>query len=120
MRSRLSIVIAVLLATLPAFAADIGGNWKVTGTIGEFPIDIVCALKQMDNKLAGTCRGMDIGELPVTGEAGDKTASWSYTVNFQGQPITVVYNATIESATAMKGSVSVMGGPAGSFSAAKQ
>jgi hypothetical protein len=115
---RLALIFLSMLP--PALAAGIGGSWKVTGMIGEFPIDIVCTLKQVDNKLTGSCRGMDIGELAVAGEVAGKTVNWSYTVNFQGQAIAVVYNAAVESDTAMKGNVSVTAGPAGSFSAAQQ
>lgn len=117
---RTMLVAMLALWSATALRADVAGSWKVDGSIGEFPVDLVCALKETDKKLSGVCKGNDIGELPVTGETDGKTATWSYEVNFQGQQFTIVYQATIESPTAMKGNITVMGNPSGSFTAKKQ
>jgi hypothetical protein len=109
----------VVLASFPtARAADVSGSWKLDGSIGEFPIDLVCSLTQTDTRLTGTCKGDPIGELPIRGEIG-KEIRWSYDVNFQGQTLTIVYIATQDSATTMKGSVEVMGMAAGQFTGRK-
>jgi hypothetical protein len=115
------VVSAAVLAVVPlAAAADVAGSWKLDGAIGQFPVDLVCTLKQADAKLSGICKGDPIGELPVSGEVGPKEIRFSYQVNFQGQPLTVTYVATVEAATAMKGTVEVMGMPSGQFTGRKQ
>ena len=112
-------LLIALLAAVPV-TADVTGNWKVDGSIGQFPVDLVCSLKESGNKLTGACKGGDIGELPVTGETEGSAVRWSYQVNFQGMPFTIVYNGTLDSATAMKGNISIMENPSGSFAAKKQ
>src|SRR5688572_12537146 len=117
---RAAAAIAVAIAVVPLAAADVSGSWKLDGAIGEFPVDLVCALKQTDAKLSGTCKGEPIGELPVSGEVGTKEIRFSYQVAFQGQMLTITYVGTPESATAMKGTVEVMGMPSGQFTGKKQ
>jgi hypothetical protein len=84
------------------------------------PVEIVCTLKESDHKLSGVCRNQEVGDLPVTGATQGNTASWNYRVNFQGQEFDVGYNGTLESASAMKGSISVGGSPQGEFTGTKQ
>jgi hypothetical protein len=117
-----SILLAVALLFMPsiAAAADVAGSWKVDGSIGEFPVDLVCTFKQDEARLTGVCAGRDIGELPFTGQTDGATVTWSYDVNFQGQQFSIVYSGTTDSATTMKGSIAVMGNPSGSFTAKKQ
>lgn len=114
-----SIVVGAL-SLVSLSAADVSGSWKLDGAIGEFPVDLVCTLKQTDAALSGACKGDPIGELPVSGEVGATDIRFSYQVNFQGQPLTITYVAVMESATAMKGSVEVMGMPSGQFTGRKQ
>ena len=116
----LTSIVFTLLALAGLTAADVSGSWKLDGAIGEFPVDLVCSLKQTDAKLSGTCKGDPIGELPVSGEVGAKEIRFGYQVNFQGMPLTITYVATAETATAMKGTVEVMGMPAGQFTGRKQ
>jgi hypothetical protein len=115
------LIFACLLASM-SVAADSGvaGNWKVVGSIGEFPVNLVCNFQEGNSKLTGSCKGDDIGELQVTGDSDQKTVKWSYSVNFQGMPITVVYTGILDSPTAMTGKISVMENGSGSFTAKKQ
>jgi hypothetical protein len=112
--------LTVLIAFLLAVAADVTGKWKVEGTIGNFPVNLVCTFKEDNGKLTGVCKGEDVGELKITGETDSKTVKWNYDVNFQGQQFTVFYEAQLESANEMKGTITVMGNPSGSFTAKKQ
>ena len=120
MRTSLITLFIALVAAFPVAAAEISGDWKLEGSIGQFPVDIVCSLKEADSKLTGVCKGADIGELALAGDTDGKTVKWSYEVNFQGQQFTIVYTATLDSATSMKGTISVMGNPSGSFTGKKQ
>src|SRR5262245_27921755 len=110
----------VVAAAVAAAGADVAGNWKLDGSIGQFPVDIVCSLKQVEDKLTGVCKGNDIGEVSLKGETEGNTVKWSYDVNFQGQQFSITYNATLDSPTSMKGNISVMGNTSGSFTGKKQ
>lgn len=106
---------------LSAGAADVSGTWLVNVAIGgQAPVDLTCAMKEADKKLTGSCQGAQFPQLAITGTTDGAKATWSYSVNYQGQDMTIVYNATVESATAMKGTVSVMGQESGQFTAKKQ
>jgi hypothetical protein len=107
-------------ANTPVAAAGVTGNWKVVGSIGQFPVDLVCTLNPVEKKVTGKCVGGDIGDVAVIGESDGKAVTWSYGVNYQGQPLTVVYTGTLDSPTAMKGTISVMGAMSGSFTASRQ
>jgi hypothetical protein len=120
MKRLVVVVVFSVVIGVPVAAADIAGSWKVDGSIAQFPVDLVCSFKQADKALTGTCKGTDIGELSITGESDGPKATWQYDVNFQGQQFTIVYSATVDSATAMKGTITVMGMESGSFTAKKQ
>jgi len=113
---------AVIISAGAARAAtgSVAGSWKVTGSIGQFDVNLVCTFQDAGGKLTGTCKGGDIGEVQVTGEADGKTAKWRYNVSFQGMPLMVNYAGTLDSPTAMKGQITVMGTESGSFMASKQ
>ena len=112
--------VIMIAGTAVAATGSVAGNWKVTGSIGQFDVDLVCTFRDTGGKLTGSCKGGDIGELQVTGEEDGKTAKWSYSVTFQGMPLTVNYTGTLDSPTAMKGQITVMGTQSGSFMATKQ
>lgn len=119
-RTLLLASLVALTAAMPAVAADVAGDWKIDGSIGQMPVSIVCTLKEADNKLTGVCRNQEVGDLPLTGETSGDTATWTYDVSYQGQQFTVSYNGTLKSATDMDGSISVAGNPSGSFTGKKQ
>lgn len=126
MGTRLSILLAALVATgtavaaAPAATAAFNGDWKIDGTINGMTIDITCTLKQADANVTGSCRGKDItGDLPLTGKTSDKTVDWSYNIDFQGQGLTVEYHGTLESAAKMQGTIGVMGNASGTFTGKK-
>lgn len=108
----------VTVATLPAFAADATGNWTVDGMIGNFPIQTVCSFTQKDSALTGACK-VDGAEFQLTGQVNGSDMTWKYEVDYQGQHLTVTYKAKLDSASSMKGIVSVMDG-SGEFTAKRQ
>lgn len=103
---------------LPAFA-DVTGDWQIEGSIGQMPLSVICSLKEADGKLTGSCHNEQFPDLPLTGETGEGTATWSYTVDFQGQQLTVSYSGRLESDTNMKGDIAVGGQPSGAFTATR-
>jgi len=120
MKTTLGLTIALLISGVAAVAADVAGDWKLDGSIGQFPVDIVCSLKEDGTKITGVCKGNDIGEVPLKGEKDGNSIKWSYDVNFQGQQFTIVYSATLDSPSAMKGSITVAGNASGTFIGKKQ
>src|SRR5215469_16236319 len=111
MKTTLGLTIALLISGIAAAAADVAGDWKLDGSIGQFPVDILCSLKEDGTKITGVCKGNDIGEVPLRGEND---------ANFHGQQFTIVYSATLDSPFAMKGSITVAGNVSGSFNGKKQ
>lgn len=110
----------VLAAACAAPAlADVTGDWQIEGAIGQMPLSVVCSLKEADGKLTGSCHNEQFPDLPLTGETGEGTATWTYTVDFQGQQLTVSYSGKLESDTAMKGDIAVGGQPSGAFTATR-
>lgn len=119
-RTLLLASMVALTAALPAAAADVTGDWKIDGSIGQMPVAIVCTLNEADHKLTGVCKNQEVGELQLTGETTGDTATWSYNVNYQGQQFAVSYTGTVQAGTDMQGSISVGGSPSGSFTGKKQ
>jgi hypothetical protein len=109
--------IAPLLAA-PAQAADVSGDWKIDGEISGYTVNSVCTLKQQDNKLTGECKS-DQNDSPLKGEVDGQKVTWQYDVDYNGEKYTLQWTATLESDTAMKGTISAGGGE-GAFTAKKQ
>jgi opacity protein-like surface antigen len=120
MRKTLLVILLTLVATSPLSAADLSGKWRVTGSIGEMPIDITCTFKDAKGQLTGSCTAEEIGALTLKGESRGTSVTWKYDVSFQNQDFTVVYKGKLESSTEIKGSISVMDNASGSFTAKKQ
>lgn len=109
--------IAPLLA-VEARAADLSGDWKIEGEVSGYAVTPVCTLKQQDNKLTGGCKS-DQNDSPLKGEVDGQKVTWQYEVDYNGEKYTLQWSATLESDTAMKGTISVGGGE-GAFTAKKQ
>jgi len=99
-------------------AADVTGDWSINGDVAGNPVVAVCTLKQDSDKLTGTCKG-DAAGTPLTGDVNDKKVTFTYELDYQGQHYTLVYAATLESDTSMKGTIDV-GVANGDFTAKKQ
>jgi hypothetical protein len=108
-----------LAQATPAAAAEVSGDWSIEGTIGQMPLQVICSLKEADQKLTGSCHNEQYPDLPLAGESHDGHVSWTYTVNYQGQQLQVTYAGQLESPTSMKGDILVGGNPSGSFTAHK-
>ena len=101
------IVCLLCITSIPAFAADISGVWKVDGSIEDHPITPTCNLTQADNKITGTCTTLDSAHTAdVTGEVKDKQLTWRYKVEYQGTTYTLTYVGSLDSDASIKGSVS--------------
>jgi hypothetical protein len=108
----------LVLAVVPAVAADVSGNWKVDGEVAGHAVDPSCTFRQQDQKLTGVCKSQ-AGESPLEGAVEGQKVTWQYDVDYNGQTYTLVFTGTLESEAAMKGGFSV-GGADGAFTAKKE
>ena len=118
MLRRKALLVLLAVPALPVVAADISGTWKLEADIANAHVNRTCVLKQAATKLTGTCKGQT-NEVTLTGEINGKKFTWTYTTDYQGQTLTLEYKGTLESDTAMKGSIAAEGAT-GTFIAKKE
>jgi hypothetical protein len=103
----------LMLSLLTAFgttpAADsIPGKWAITGDVAGNPVNTVCTLIRTASAITGNCTNPDGGApMVITGEVKEKTVVFQYDIDYQGQPLTIVYTGTLPSSKEMKGSIDV-------------
>ena len=113
---------AALLAATPglALAQDIAGAWTISSSLGATPITDTCALAHTGAAITGTCKpagGED--SPPFTVALQGAHATWGYDVVFRGQKNHVGVEADIESASAMKGLLTLGNNKPSPFTAVK-
>jgi hypothetical protein len=111
----------LLFASLPAFADDLSGVWKIDGSIADHPITPTCTLKQTDKQLSGSCK-IDADRVAnVEGSVSEKQVTWKYDQDYEGTVYTLTYTGTLDSTTSIKGTVTAdPSDSAGEFTAKKQ
>ena len=121
---RRGIVVAMVLAVAAAAAAqqkvDVTGTWLFdvqTGAGGGTP---TVTLKQDGEKLSGHYSSQTFGEVDLTGTVKGDQIAFSFTADVQGTSVPVSYAGTVESNTAMKGTISITGVGDGTFTAKKK
>ncbi len=77
-------------------AAQLGGTWALNLTSPQGPMDITMTVNQSGNSFGGTMTSMlgtsDISEGQITG----RTVTWSITLQFGGQSITLNYRGEVD------------------------
>jgi hypothetical protein len=99
----------VASATALSYAADapsLSGSWQIHNKIAGNESDRACTFVQNGDNLTGTCPS-DRGEVKLTGEVKGKKVTWSYRSEYEGSPITVKYDGTLQSETKITGTVNV-------------
>lgn len=92
---RIALVCVSLLFAGGALAADFGGTWNITATIGGNPSAIRCTLAQKGDALTGTCKPAQFDPSEVSGSVAGTNAKWSYDVVFNGNKNHVAYEAVL-------------------------
>ena len=114
-------IVLILFAALPALADDISGVWKVDGSVVDHPIVATCTFKQTDAHLTGTCKVDPDLTLDAKGEVTDKQVKWTYAQEHEGTLYTLYYTGTLDSASSIKGVITVDPSDSeGDFTAKKQ
>ena len=107
MKSSFPYAVAVLLAAIPATAADtVSGKWTIHQSIAGNESDMSCTFTQNGEDLVGTCDGA-AGEVKIAGKVSEKKVTWTIQFDYNGTPLTMKYSGTLASATKMTGSVNV-------------
>jgi hypothetical protein len=97
---------AVCGAAAAADVPSVNGNWQVHISIQGNESDSVCTFVQKDGVLTGTCKS-DNGSHELTGKVTGEKVAWSYKSEYNGSPLTINFDGTVDSGKAMKGSVDV-------------
>ena len=85
---------------------SISGQWQVHSSVGGTENDMVCTFTQKDDALSGNCSS-DQGKFEITGTVSGNKVAWSYKSEYQGTPLTVKFEGTVDAAMKMAGSVDV-------------
>ncbi len=95
MLNRIVLACALLFAASSALAADFGGTWNITATIGGKPSAIRCTLAQKGDALTGACKPAQFDPSEVLGSVAGANAKWGYDVVFNGNKNHVEYEAVL-------------------------
>ncbi len=98
----------LLLAAMPSLAADrtLTGTWNLALNVSGQDYNLACTFKQDGEKLTGTCTG-ESGEGAVTGQLASEKISWTHTIPFNGDTLTLSYSGAFTSDNAIKGTIHV-------------
>jgi hypothetical protein len=119
---KLSIVLLALLTASTLLeaqtTASVTGKWKVH-TVMVQESDSVCTFTQKDTELTGNCEG-DNGKNDIIGKVEGNKVTWSFKTDYNGSPLTVSYEGTLDSDAKMAGPAHVAEmGIDGDFTAVK-
>ena len=82
-------------SALPAADSSLTGKWKVHSAIAGNENDASCTFAQANSDLAGTCTS-EQGTVKVKGRVEGKKVTWSYDAEYNGSPLTVNFNGTLD------------------------
>jgi len=103
------LVAVVLLAAVPAFAADIDGKWTGTLDTPMGPAMVGFTFKANGASLTGTTTTPDGGEVAITdGKIDGDKISFNVSFDFGGMPLMISY-AGVVSGNQIKLSLDVLG-----------
>lgn len=111
---------SVLLLASSVFAAaapNLTGQWTIHNSIAGNESDQKCKLVLTGSKITGTCK-LEDKEVKITGTADGNKVTWQYESDYNGNPLTLVYTATLDDSDKVTGSVEVQPfGVTGDFTA---
>ena len=90
------LLFGLILAALPAWAADISGVWQITGEVGPDKPVPLCIFAQAGETLKGTCEGpAAVGEVYGT-VSGEKILwNWSWRDRADDHPGSFTFKGTL-------------------------
>ena len=97
---------------------SIAGTWKIAGDVVGNPVNTTCVIKQAGSTLTGNCANDAKGPYALTGDVKDGKVTFQYDIDYEGQPLTIIYSATVTAARELKGTIDVKPmGATGTFTA---
>ena len=99
---------------------DLTGKWTFTVTTDLGTGTPTVTIKQQGDSISGHYSSQTLGEVDFTGTAKDQKFSFSFKTDVQGTALNVTYAGTIDSADAVKGTVTFAGMGGGSFTGKRQ
>jgi nitrogen fixation protein FixH len=123
---RISLVLIAALALHPgagaaqAAPANLAGTWLFSVTTDAGTGTPTVTLTQTGDSISGGYASETFGQQTVRGKITNREFTMQFTADVAGQSLTVVYRGTIESATALKGTVNLGGLGTGTFTATKR
>ena len=111
------LTLALLSVLHAAPSADsIAGKWQITGDVVGNAVKTTCTIIQSSSALTGNCTNAEGAPYVLTGEVKEGKVTFQYDIDWQGQPLTVIYSATV--AKELKGVIDVKPvGATGTFTA---
>lgn len=97
-------LLVLVLAAIPAGAAEIAGTWRLTGRIADVNIDRVCTIRQTESRIEGACKNQT-GETVLSGEVNGGNVKWKYESKYEGTTVVLVFKGALESDSAIKGEI---------------
>jgi hypothetical protein len=91
------------------WAADsptFSGKWQVQTNIAGNESRQDCTFTQQGDDRTGTCRS-ERGTVQINGKADGKRITWRFKSEYEGSPLTVIYQGALEAAAKITGTVSV-------------
>jgi hypothetical protein len=106
---RIQFAAFMLAAAAAGLAADasLNGKWKVRTIAAGRDNERECTFAQKNNDLTGTCNVNRV-MVPLSGKVDGQKVTWTYRSDSEGGPVTVVFKGTIDSPSAMKGTVTAV------------
>ena len=91
----------------PSAPASVAGTWNLSTNVQGNTGTPTCTFKQEAEKLTGSCSTPSGGQSDVSGEVADTKVTFRYTIDWEGNPLTLVFTATLDTETTMKGAIDV-------------
>lgn len=106
--NRLLLASLLLVATsaFGAGTAKVAGQWKVHSSIAGNESDQDCTFSVADNKITGNCKSED-RDMPVNGSIDGSKIMWKLQTEYDGNPLTLTYTATLDDSEKIAGAVDV-------------
>ena len=111
---------SIALAQADTSKADLSGNWSFTVVYEGGQGSPSVRLAQRGDTLTGRYISQAFGELDVKGTVKGREFSFYVMTSAGGDPFTMTFNGTVESANALKGTVDLGGNGSGTFTATRQ
>jgi hypothetical protein len=97
MKTRITgLLLALLLISAPAFAANVDGDWAGSFDTDNGPVPITYTFKSDGAKLTGTTTGPDSAKLAIKdGKVDGANISFAVDVDFGGTAMTLKYTGVV-------------------------